>query len=170
MSSLKNIAYFPESQDKGECLLIGPGNHLVEPGIYQASYLHFETCGMYGKKISKDKTKLSGGKLYLWFWIDPFAEKLSMGDKVELYAPYNASAVLHPIGIGGRFEMSRKRNYSKDFDRLFSIQRRDRISPGAFKNKLFDVRVGSVETNDKQRKHSKENRYSVIREIIGFTS
>jgi len=166
MSALDNVAYFPEKHDEGECKLIGPENILIPEGEYQASYLHFETCGMFGKKIKGDKSRLKNGKLYVWFWIDPYGEKLPTDRKVELYMPYNCSAVLHPIGKGGEFDMSRKKKYAKEFDRLIGIARRDRISPNAFKNKIWKVRVGTVITSEKQNVHSEDECYSVIREII----
>ena len=170
MSALEKVAYLPKREASGECLLVGPENILIPEGVYQATYLHHETCGMYSKKLKNDKTKLQCGKAYLWWWIDPYGEKLPTGEKVELYMPYNASAVLFPMGKGGKFEMSRKTNYYKDYCRLFGKTREARISPIAFKNKLFSVRVGTVEINERQKKHSADGRYSVIRELIGFDS
>jgi hypothetical protein len=170
MNARDNLAYLPQKEQQGECLLIGPENLLIPEGVYQATYLHHETCGMYGKRLKDNKSKLADGKVYLWFWIDPYSEKLSPGEKVELYMPYNASAILHPIGKGGKFEMSRKKNYYKDYRRLFGVSRDDRISPGAFKNKVFSVRVGAVETNERQKKHTADSRYSVIRELMGIDS
>lgn len=109
MSALEKVAYFPHKESTGECLLVGPENILISEGVYQATYLHHETCGMYGKKLKDNKSKLADGKVYLWFWIDPYSEKLPVGRRVELYMPYNASAILHPIGKGGKFEMSKKK-------------------------------------------------------------
>ncbi len=170
MSARDNLAYLPQKQQQDECLLIGPENLLIPEGIYEATYLHHETCGMYGKRLKDDKSKLADGKVYLWFWIDPYAEKLSPSEKVELYMPYNASSVFHPIGKGGRFEMSRKKKYFKDYKRLLGVLRSDRTSPAQFKGKLFRVRVGTVETNERQKKHAKDEHYSVIRELIGIDS
>ena len=170
MSTLRKVAFLPKKEREGECLLIGPENILIPEGIYQATFLHHETCGMYGKRLKDNKSKLADGKVYLWFWVDPYSQQMEVGNKVELYIPYNASAVCHPIGKHGKFEMSRKKNYYKDYKRLFGIARGDRISPVQFKNKLFSVRVGTVDTNERQKKHAQDERYSVIRELIRFDS
>jgi len=169
MTQIENIAYFPDQLETGECELVGPENILIPEGIYQASYLHYETSGMYSKKINQNRKQREGGKLYLWFWIDPYSEKLNEVDPVELYIPYNTDYVELPTGKRGKFGVTRKSNYYKDFKRLFGSSRRDRVSPIALKDKLCLVRVGTVKTNERQKNHSADNRYSVIREIIELT-
>ncbi len=169
MTQKENVAYFPDQLETGECKLVGPENILIPEGIYQASYLHFETGGMYSKKIAQNRKQRDGGKLYLWFWIDPYNEKLSNDNRVELYISYNTAFIDLPVGKGGKFGAKRKSKYYRDYKRLFRISRHDRVSPNTFKGKICDVKVGTVNTSDKQKKHSAENHYSVVREIIGFT-
>ena len=158
-----------EKLESGECQLLGPENVLIPEGIYQASYMHYETNGMFAKKAKATKAKLEGGKLYAWFWIDPYGEKPHLSQRIELYMPWNATAVLFPLGKGGKFEMSKKSNFFKDYKRLIGVARSDRISPNAFKKKLWKVEIGTVKINRNQKKHSESDCYSVIRRIIGIT-
>ncbi len=158
-----------EKLESGECQLLGPENVLIPEGIYQASYMHYETNGMFAKKAKATKAKLEGGKLYAWFWIDPYGEKPHLSQRIELYMPWNATAVLFPLGKGGKFEMSKKSNFFKDYKRLIGVARGDRISPNAFKEKLCEIEVGTVKINRNQKKHSEADCYSVIRRIIGIT-
>ena len=164
-----NVTSMVENLESGECQLLGPENVLIPEGIYQASYMHYETNGMFAKKAKATKAKLEGGKLYAWFWIDPYGEKPHLSQRIELYMPWNATAVLFPLGKGGKFEMSKKSNFFKDYKRLIGVARSDRISPNAFKKKLWKVEVGTVKINRNQKKHSEADCYSVIRSILGIT-
>ena len=164
-----NVTSMVENLESGECQLLGPENVLIPEGIYQASYMHYETNGMFAKKAKATKAKLEGGKLYAWFWIDPYGEKPHLSQRIELYMPWNATAVLFPLGKGGKFEMSKKSNFFKDYKRLIGVARSDRISPNAFKKKLWKVEIGTVKINRNQKKHSESDCYSVIRRIIGIT-
>ena len=164
-----NVTSMVENLESGECQLLGPENVLIPEGIYQASYMHYETNGMFAKKAKATKAKLAGGKVYAWFWVDPYGQKLDVSQRIELYMPWNATAVLFPLGRGGKFEMTRKTNYYKDYKRLIGVARGDRISPNAFKEKLCEIEVGTVKINRNQKKHSEADCYSVIRRIIGIT-
>jgi hypothetical protein len=163
-----NVTSMVEKLDSGECQLLGAENVLIPEEIYQASYMYCETNGMFAKKAKATKAKLAGGKVYAWFWIDPYGQKLDVSQRIELYMPWNATAVLFPLGKGGKFEMTRKTNYYKDYKRLIGVARGDRISPNAFKGKLWKIEVGTVKTNRNQKKHSEADCYSVIRRIIGI--
>ena len=164
-----NVTSMVENLESGECQLLGPENVLIPEGIYQASYMYYETNGMFAKKAKATKAKLAGGKVYAWFWVDPYGQKLDVSQRIELYMPWNATAVLFPLGRGGKFEMTRKTNYYKDYKRLIGVARGDRISPNAFKEKLCEIEVGTVKINRNQKKHSEADCYSVIRRIIGLT-
>jgi hypothetical protein len=164
-----NVMSMVENLESGECQLLGPENVLIPEGIYQASYMYYETNGMFAKKAKATKAKLAGGKVYAWFWVDPYGQKLDVSQRIELYMPWNATAVLFPLGRGGKFEMTRKTNYYKDYKRLIGVARGDRISPNAFKEKLCEIEVGTVKINRNQKKHSEADCYSVIRRIIGIT-
>ena len=163
-----NVTSMVENLESGECQLLGPENVLIPEGIYQASYMYYETNGMFAKKAKATKAKLAGGKVYAWFWVDPYGQKLDVSQRIELYMPWNATAVLFPLGRGGKFEMTRKTNYYKDYKRLIGVARGDRISPNAFKEKLCEIEVGTVKINRNQKKHSEADCYSVIRRIIGI--
>ena len=164
-----NVTSMVENLESGECQLLGPENVLIPEGIYQASYMYYETNGMFAKKAKATKAKLAGGKVYAWFWVDLYGQKLDVSQRIELYMPWNATAVLFPLGRGGKFEMTRKTNYYKDYKRLIGVARGDRISPNAFKEKLCEIEVGTVKINRNQKKHSEADCYSVIRKIIGIT-
>jgi hypothetical protein len=164
-----NVTSMVENLESGECQLLGPENVLIPEGIYQASYMYYETNGMFAKKAKATKAKLAGGKVYAWFWVDLYGQKLDVSQRIELYMPWNATAVLFPLGRGGKFEMTRKTNYYKDYKRLIGVARGDRISPNAFKEKLCEIEVGTVKINRNQKKHSEADCYSVIRRIIGIT-
>ena len=164
-----NVTSMVENLESGECQLLGPENVLIPEGIYQASYMYYETNGMFAKKAKATKAKLAGGKVYAWFWVDPYGQKLDVSQRIELYMPWNATAVLFPLGRGGKFEMTRKTNYYKDYKRLIGVARGDRISPNAFKEKLCEIEVGTVKINRNQKKHSEADCYSVIRSILGIT-
>ena len=164
-----NVTSMVENLESGECQLLGPENVLIPEGIYQASYMHYETNGMFAKKAKATKAKLEGGKLYAWFWIDPYGEKPHLSQRIELYMPWNATAVLFPLGKGGKFEMSKKSNFFKDYKRLIGVARSDRISPNAFKKKLWKVEIGTVKINRNQKKHIESDCYSVIRSILVIT-
>lgn len=169
MNSQSKVTSLVEMLEEGECELLGPENFLIPEGIYQASYMHYETNGMFARKIKDSNAKLKGGKVYGWFWIDPYEQKLDPSQRIDLYMPWNASAVLHPLGKGGKFEMTKKTNYYKDYKRLIGVARADRISPNVFRGKLWKVEVGTVKTNRNQKKHSKTDCYSVIRKILEIT-
>jgi len=154
---------------KGECELIGPENTLIPEGIYEASYLHFETSALYSKKPVRKGKRREGGKVYLWFWIDPYGNKIDPSQRVELYLSYNTAYVELPTGRKGKFGAKKKSKYYKDYKRLIGVARDDRISPNTYRNKLFKISVGTVTTNDRQKKHGEDEQYSVIREIIGIT-
>ena len=164
-----NVTSMVEKLDSGECQLLGAENVLIPEGIYQASYMYCETNGMFAKKAKATKAKLAGGKVYAWFWVDPYGQKLDVSQRIELYMPWNATAVLFPLGKGGKFEMSKKSNFFKDYKRLIGVARSDRISPNAFKKKLWKVEIGTVKINRNQKKHSEADCYSVIRRILGVT-
>ena len=164
-----NVTSMVGKLESGECQLLGPENFLIPEGIYQASYMYYETNGMFAKKAKATKAKLAGGKVYAWFWIDPYGQKLDVSQRIELYMPWNATAVLFPLGKGGKFEMTKKTNYYKDYKRLIGVARGDRISANALKGKLWNIEVGTVKINRNQKKHSEADCYSVIRRIIGIT-
>ena len=55
-----NVTSMVENLESGECQLLGPENVLIPEGIYQASYMYYETNGMFAKKAKATKAKLEG--------------------------------------------------------------------------------------------------------------
>lgn len=153
-----------EELDSGECELIGPERFLVPEGDYQAIYTHYETASVFQKKVNGFT---EGGKLYLWFRIDPYKiSSLDPRDNVYLFISYNASSVLIPTGMNGKFKMTRGKKFVQDFERLIgTVKRRDRISPNNFKNMLVNVHVHTVTKNQHQKDHPEATHYSVIDQI-----
>lgn len=150
--------------DAGECLLIGERERIPE-GNYQATYSHYETAGIFSSGIKGDKKIRSGGKVYLWFNIDPFknSKQIDARENIKLFLSYNAASIIHPFGKNGKFRMTRGKKFVQDFERLIgSVKRRDRISPNAYKNKVLNVHVSDVTRSSNQQKYEEEQYYSVI--------
>ena len=152
--------------DAGECQLIGPKRQLIPEGEYEATFDHYETTSLFTKKVKKVR---EGGKVYLWFHIDPFnnSDQINSKDNIRLYISYNAASVQNPTGKNGKFKMTRAKKFVADYERLIGgVKRRDRISPNNYKGKMLRVRVRTVEKNRAQEKYSADECYSVIDELI----
>jgi hypothetical protein len=52
--------------------------------------------------------------------------------------------------------------------RLFGSEKATRVTPKLFENKLFTVKVRTVQTDEKQKKLSRSERYSIVDEILDF--
>jgi len=142
----------------GECTLIGYERFLIPDGEYEAAYSHHETASVFTKKNKKTGER-EGGKIYLIFDIDPFGNNLEIEKGTKLFKAYNASKVYNPTGKNGKFDMTRGKNFVKDYEKIFGkIKRRYRISPNEYKGKLVSVSVRKV----------KDQSYSVIDEIEGI--
>ena len=151
--------------DAGECELIGPEKFLIPEGDYEAIYSHYETSPIF---IKKNKHGSEGGKVFLWFRIDPYksSELIDPRQDTRLFISYNASSVQTPTGRNGKFRMTRGKKFVKDYERLVgSTKRRDRISPNNFKGKLIKVHVHTVLQDRKQKAYAEDAHYSVIDEL-----
>jgi len=139
----------------GECSLIGHERFLIPDGEYEAAYSHYETASVFTRKNKKTGER-EGGKVYLIFDIDPLGNNHEIEEGTALFIAYNTSRVHTPTGKGGKFDMTRGKKFVKDYEKLFrKIERRDRISPNAYKGKLVRVNVRRV----------KDQSYSVIDEV-----
>jgi hypothetical protein len=111
---------------------------------------------------------LEGGKIYLHFQIDPYSNTGSKGQKHIVFMALNARTVKKPIGQKGKFTVSPRSKYGKLVKRLFGSEKATRATPKLFENKLFTVKVRTVQTDEKQKKLSRSERYSIVDEIIDF--
>jgi hypothetical protein len=154
--------------DSGECQLLG-ARERIPKGDYQAIYSHYETAGVFSSGIKGEKKIRTGGKVYLWFNIDPYknSEKIDPRENIKLYASYNAASIIHPFGKNGKFRMTRGKRFVLDYEKLHgSVRRRDRISPNNYKGKLLKVHVNDVVRDSKQHKYAADMFYSIIDELI----
>ena len=81
---------------------------------------------------------------------------------------FNASIIRRPFGRNGEFTATRRSNYGKLMRRLIGPEKCSIATPNALKDKLFFVNVRTVEKDEKQRTVRKEERYSVIDEILDY--
>lgn len=166
MSAARKIAQFPSQKVKGECELVGNEYPLIPPGEYEAVFSYFETNPRFSRK-TQDPEIHAGGKVYLWFDVDPYGNGgLPPGENRLLFLPYNAKAIKKPFGRNGNLQMGKRSKCFKDYQRLIG-KAGSTLSPSAYAGKLWKVRVKTVERNEKQKKHKPEDRYSEIVEIIG---
>ncbi len=167
MSAAEKIAAFPTQKLKGECELTGHEYPLVPPGEYEAVFSHYETNPRFSKKTDNVDVH-TGGKVFCWFELDPYGNSgLPPGEKTMIFLPYNAKAIFKPFGRNGRFQMGKRSNCYKDYKQHIGPPGNS-FSLNAFKGKLWNVVVKTVDRNEKQKKHSKEDRYSEIIQIQGL--
>ncbi|GIT22991.1 MAG: hypothetical protein CM1200mP40_26730 [Gammaproteobacteria bacterium] len=62
------------SKRKNKCTFEGQDYRLIENGVYEASYEHYETSRNFSIKHTEYK-KAKGGKLYIWLNLDPYNHK-----------------------------------------------------------------------------------------------
>ena len=154
---------------RNNCIFEGQDYQLIEAGIYEAVYQHYETSRNFSVRGPGPK-RLQGGKLYLWFLLDPYGNQgLSLEGKILLFMAFNCKAVGVPCGKSGQFFMGRRSSWAKLCKRLqgeFKIPSTG--SPNEFKERLFTVSVRTVTKDQKQRGHAEHDQYSVIDEIVGL--
>ena len=156
--------------DTGECELIGARDRIPK-GDYQAQFSHYETSSIFSSRIKGDKNNRTGGKLYLWFNIDPYknSNKIDPRGNIKLYISYNAASISTPFGKNGKFRMTRGKKFVQDYERFFgSVKRRDRISPNNYKGKLLNVHVEDVIKDRQQKDYTADQYYSVIDCLISI--
>ena len=149
------------------CIFEGQDYQLIEAGIYEAVYQHYETSRNFSIRGPEPK-RLQGGKLYLWFLVDPYGNQgLPPDEKHLLFMAFNCKAVRVPCCKSGEFFMGRRSNWAKLCKRSHKeFQILGGGSPDELKEKLVTVSVRTVTQDQKQRRHAEHDRYSVIDEIV----
>ena len=148
-----------------DCEIIGRDYALIPEGEYEVVLDSWETSSRFSRKDKDDPALIKGGKLYLWFRVDPYSQTLD--SEVMLFMAMNVNSLVLPTGGNGKFKVGARSKYYKTLKRLFG----DKVaeysrSPNAFKGKVLIAAVRTVKSDDKQRKHAEEEWYSVIDELI----
>ena len=148
-----------------DCEVTGKDYVLISEGEYVAQVVSWETSTRFGRKVKDHPDLVKGGKVYLWFRVDPYRDKLS--EEVQIFMPLNAATVQHPAGESGKFKVGARSKYFKTLKRLYGENAaKFSRSPKTLMQQLFIVRVRTVTQDDRQKNHHEHERYSVIEEII----
>ena len=151
--------------DLVDCEIIGRDYALIPEGEYEVVLESWETSSRFSRKDKDDPTLIKGGKLYLWFRVDPY--KLVLDSEVMLFMAMNVNSLVLPTGENGKFKVGARSKYYKTLKRLFGDKVAEyATSPNAFKGKVLIAAVRTVKSDDKQRKYAEEEWYSVIDELI----
>ena len=148
-----------------DCEIIGRDFALIPEGEYEVVLDSWETSSRFSRKDKDDPALIKGGKLYLWFRVDPYSQTLD--SEVMLFMAMNVNSLVLPTGENGKFKVGARSKYYKTLKRLFGDKVAEYArSPNAFKGKVLIAAVRTVKSDDKQRKHAEEEWYSVIDELI----
>jgi len=151
--------------DTADCEVIGRDYALIPEGEYEVVLESWETSSRFSRKDKDDPALIKGGKLYLWFRVDPYSQTLD--SEVMLFMAMNVNSLVLPTGENGNFKVGARSKYYKTLKRLFGEKAAEIArSPKLVRGKVIVARVRTVKTDDKQRKHSEEEWYSVIDELI----
>ena len=151
--------------DTADCEVIGRDYALIPEGEYEVVLESWETSSRFSRKDKDDPSLIKGGKLYLWFRVDPYSQTLD--SEVLLFMAMNVNSLVLPTGENGKFKVGARSKYYKTLKRLFGEKAAEIArSPKLVMGKVLVARVRTVKTDDKQRKHSEEEWYSVIDELI----
>ena len=153
--------------DIADCEIIGRDYALIPEGEYEVVLDSWETSSRFSRKDKDDPSLIKGGKLYLWFRVDPYRQVLE--NEKMLFMAMNVSSLVLPIGENGKFKAGARGKYFKTIKRLFGEKAAEIAkTPKSLKDKLLIATVRTVKSDDKQRKHAEEERYSVIDELIAL--
>ncbi|MEC8355857.1 MAG: hypothetical protein VXZ91_00380 [Pseudomonadota bacterium] len=94
---------------------------------------------------------MKGGKIYAHFSIDPLNNAGLGNEEIIVFMSFNAKTIKRPFGRNGKFTAARRGNYGKLLRRFFGIAGSTGATPNDLKDKLFIVRVRTVEEDEKQR-------------------
>ena len=151
--------------DLADCEIIGRDYALIPEGEYEVVLESWETSSRFSRKDKDDPSVIKGGKLYLWFRVDPYSQALD--SEVMLFMAMNVNSLVLPIGENGKFKVGARSKYCKTLKRLFGENAAKYArSPKSLRGKVLVSKVRTVKSDDKQRRHSKEEWYSVIDELI----
>ena len=153
--------------DTADCEVIGRDYALIPEGEYEVVLESWETSSRFSRKDKDDPSLIKGGKLYLWFRVDPYSQTLD--SEVMLFMAMNVNSLVLPTGENGKFKVGARSKYYKTLKRLFGKKAAEIArSPKSLKGKLLVARVRTVKSNEKQKRHAEEEWYSVIDELIDF--
>ena len=148
-----------------DCEIIGRDYALIPEGEYEVVLESWETSSRFSRRDKDDPSVIKGGKLYLWFRVDPY--KQTLDSEVMLFMAMNVSSLVLPTGENGKFKVGARSKYYKTLKRLFGEDAAEIArSPKSLKGKVIVARVRTFKSDDKQRKHAEEEWYSVIDELI----
>ena len=148
-----------------DCEIVGRDYILIPEGEYEVSLNHWETSTRFARQDKSDPSRFTGGKLYLWFKVDPYNNILK-GENLVFLAQ-NVVEIRLPTGKSGKFKVGARSNYNKMLKRIFGVGvAKYTKSPSVLKNKLLIARIRTVKTNEKQKQLHENERYSVVDEII----
>ena len=168
MSNLSLVTPPNRPDTDTEVVLEGIDYPLIEPGQYEAYLVSYETSTRFAKKVPGDNTYMEGGKVYMHFRIDPLNNAGLGNQEIIVFMSFNAKTIIRPFGRNGKFIAARRGKYGKLMRRFFGTEESTGATPNALKDKLFIVSVRTVEEDEKQRTLSKEERYSVIDNIVDY--
>ena len=111
---------------------------------------------------------MKGGKIYAHFRIDPRNNAGLGNEEIIVFMSFNAKTIIRPFGRNGEFTATRRSNYGKLMRRLIGPKKCTLATPTALKDKLFIVKVRTVEKDERQRPLRKGERYLMIDEILDY--
>jgi len=148
-----------------DCEIVGRDYGLIPEGEYEVVLESWETSSRFSRKDKDDPSLIKGGKLYLWFRVDPYGHVLE--NEKMLFMALNVSSLIIPSGQNGKFRVGARSKYYKTLKRLFGDKAAEIAkTPKSLKDKLLIAKVRTVMSDDKQKKHAEKERYSVIDELI----
>ena len=152
-------------KDIADCEIIGRDYALIPEGEYEVILDSWETNTRFSRRDKNDPSFIKGGKLYLWFRVDPYGQVLE--NEKMLFMAMNVSSLVLPTGENGKFKVGARTKYFKTIKRLFGEKAAEIAkTPKSLKDKLLIATVRTVKSDDKQRKHAEEEWYSIIDELI----
>ena len=148
-----------------DCQIVGRDYALIPEGKYEVVLDSWETSSRFSRKGKDDPHLTKGGKLYLWFRVDPYKQLLK--SEAMLFMPMNVSGLILPTGPKGKFKIGARSKYYKTLKRLFGENAAKYArSPDSLKGKVLIASVRTVTLDDKQKKHAEKEWYSVIDELL----
>ena len=151
MSNLSFVTTPNRPTTDTEVVLEGIDYLLIQPGQYETYLESYETSTRFAKKVPDDNTYMDGGKIYMHFRIDPLNNAGLGNEEIIVFMSFNAKTIGRPFGRDGKFTAARRGNYGKLLRRFFGIAGSTGATPNDLKDKLFIVRVRTVEEDEKQR-------------------
>ena len=123
-----------------DCEIIGRDYALIPEGEYEVFLDSWETSSRFSRKDKDDPSLIKGGKLYLWFRVDPYRQVLE--NEKMLFMAMNVSSLVLPTGENGKFKAGARGKYFKTIKRLFGEKAAEIAkTPKSLKDKLLIATV-----------------------------